>query len=42
MRDKGVSVIFLIMDLTIEEMGAFSGKLGQINCVKVKTITLNI
>lgn len=42
MRDKGVSVIFLVMDLTIEEMGAFFRKLGQINCVKVKTITLNI
>ncbi|MGI6197851.1 MAG: TM1266 family iron-only hydrogenase system putative regulator [Candidatus Cloacimonadaceae bacterium] len=42
MRDKGVSVIFLVIELTVEEMGAFSGKLGQIDSVKVKTITLNI
>ena len=42
MRDKGVSVIFLVMELTTDEMGAFSGKLGQIDSVKVKTITLNI
>ncbi|HPV15126.1 MAG TPA: iron-only hydrogenase system regulator [Candidatus Cloacimonadota bacterium] len=42
MRDKGVSVIFLVMELTTDEMGAFSGKLGQIDSVKVKTITLSI
>ena len=42
MRDKGVSVIFLAMELTVDEMGAFSGKLGQIDSVKVKTITLSI
>ncbi len=42
MRDKNVSVIFLIMELSLDEMGAFSGKLGQIKSVKVKTITLKI
>jgi len=31
MRDLGVSVIFLIMELSTAEMGAFSGKLGQIS-----------
>lgn len=42
MRDKNVSVIFLVMDLDLDRLGAFSGKLGQIPCVKVKTITLKI
>ncbi|HNX37405.1 MAG TPA: iron-only hydrogenase system regulator [Candidatus Cloacimonadota bacterium] len=42
MRDKNVSVIFLIMELDLDGMGAFSGKLGQIKHVKVKTITLKI
>ncbi|MDD2227831.1 MAG: iron-only hydrogenase system regulator [Candidatus Cloacimonetes bacterium] len=42
MRDWGVSVIFLIMELSIAEMGAFSGKLGQIKSVKVKAQTLKI
>ncbi len=42
MRDKNVSVIFLIMELTLDEMGAFSGKLGQMPSVKVKSITLKI
>lgn len=42
MRDWGASVIFLIMELNIADMGAFSGKLGQIPSVKVKTSTLKI
>jgi putative iron-only hydrogenase system regulator len=42
MRDKDVSVIFLIMELDLDQLGAFSGKLGQIPAVKVKTITLKI
>jgi len=42
MRDKNVSVICLVMELSIEAMGAFSGKLGQIPSVKVKSITLKI
>ncbi len=42
MRDKDVSVIFLIMELTLDEMGSFSGKLGQMPSVKVKTTTLKI
>lgn len=42
MRDWGVSVIFLIMELSTAEMGAFSGKLGQIKSVKVKAQTLKI
>lgn len=42
MRDAGVSVIFLIMELSTPEMGAFSGKLGMIKSVKVKASTLKI
>lgn len=42
MKDKGVSVIFLVMELSVDAMGAFSGKLGQIGSVNVKTITLKI
>lgn len=42
MRDVGISVIFLIMELSTAEMGAFSGKLGQIKSVKVKASTLKI
>ncbi len=42
MRDKNVSVIFLVMELDLDQLGSFSGKLGQIPTVKVKTITLKI
>jgi len=42
MRDKNVSVIFLIIELSPDDMGAFSGKLGQIKFVKVKSIALKI
>jgi putative iron-only hydrogenase system regulator len=42
MREKNVSVIFLVMEMNLDEMGAFSGKLGQLKSVKVKSITLKI
>ncbi len=42
MRDLGVSAIFLVMQLETAEMGAFSGKLGMMQGVKVKTTTLKI
>ncbi|HOC95426.1 MAG TPA: iron-only hydrogenase system regulator [Candidatus Cloacimonadota bacterium] len=42
MRDRNVSVIFLILEMDLDELGAFSGKLGQLPAVKVKTITLKI
>lgn len=38
--DKNTSVIFVIVTLTNNELGALSGKLGQINSVKVKSTTL--
>jgi putative iron-only hydrogenase system regulator len=37
---KGVSIIFIIIEMTNDELGALSGKLGQINSVKVKSMTL--
>ena len=42
MRDKQVSVIFVVMEMTPDEIGAFSGKLGQLKSVKVKSIALKI
>ena len=38
--EKNTSVIFLIVTLTNDELGALSGKLGQINLVKVKSTSL--
>jgi len=42
MRDWGASVIFLVMEMTTSEMGSFSGKLGMLPGVKVKSLTLKI
>ena len=42
MRDWGVSAIFLVMEMNTADMGAFSGKLGMMQGVKVKTTTLKI
>lgn len=41
-QDKAVSVIFLVIDLSNDELGAFTGKLGRIPNVKVKSMTLKI
>jgi len=38
--EKNTAVIFIIVTLTNDELGALSGKLGQINSVKVKSTTL--
>lgn len=40
--EANVAVIFLIVQLTNDELGALSGKLGQISSVKVKSSTLKI
>lgn len=37
-RDKGISVISLIIDGTNEDIGALTGKLGSIKDVKVKSV----
>lgn len=36
-REKGISVISLIIDGSTDEIGALTGKLGSIKGVKVKT-----
>jgi len=42
LRDKDVAVIFIIVEMTNDELGALTGKLGQINSVKVSSTTLKI
>ena len=42
MRDRNVSVIFLVMEADLDTLGSFSGKLGEIRSVRVKTMTLKI
>jgi len=36
------AIIFLILEMTTDELGALTGKLGQIPTVKVKSTTLKI
>lgn len=40
LKDINISVIFLIVKMTNDALGALSGKLGQITGVKVKSTTL--
>ncbi len=40
--DKNAAIIFIILVMTNDELGALSGKIGQISSVKVKATTLNI
>jgi len=40
--DQNISIIFIIVNATTDEIGALSGKLGQISSVKVKSTTLKI
>ena len=40
--DQNTSIIFIIVKMTSDEIGALSGKLGQISSVKVKSTTLKI
>lgn len=42
MPDRNVAIIFLIMKMTTNELGALTGKLGQIPSVNVKSITLKV
>ena len=37
MRDKGVSVITLVVEATTDELGALTGKLGNLDGVSVKS-----
>lgn len=40
--DQNTSIIFVIVKMTNDEIGALSGKLGQIASVNVKSTTLKI
>ena len=40
--DKDHAIIFIVVLATQDELGAMSGKLGQIESVKVKTVSLKI
>lgn len=40
--DQNTSIIFIIAKMSNDEVGALSGKLGQISSVKVKSTTLKI
>jgi len=42
MEDKGFAIIFLILKMTTDELGAISGQLGQLKDVTIKTTTLDI
>jgi len=39
-KERNIAIIFLVINTTTDEIGSLSGKLGQLNCVKVKTTTL--
>jgi len=40
MKDQNMAIIFLILKMSTDELGALTGKLGQIQTVRVKSITL--
>ncbi|GAB6189514.1 iron-only hydrogenase system regulator [Marinitoga arctica] len=42
MKERGIAIIFLVVEMSTDELGALSGKLGQISSVKIKTNTLKI
>lgn len=42
MKDQNLAIIFLILKMSTDELGALTGKLGQIETVRVKSITLNV
>ncbi|MFA7056823.1 MAG: TM1266 family iron-only hydrogenase system putative regulator [Candidatus Cloacimonadales bacterium] len=40
--NQNISIIFIIIQLTNDELGAFTGKLGQLTSVNVKSTSLKI
>jgi putative iron-only hydrogenase system regulator len=40
MQERNVAVIFLVVEMWTDEMGALSGRLGQTQSVKVKAVPL--
>lgn len=41
-KEKNFAIIFLIVEMTTDELGALSGKLGQLKDVKVSTTTVKL
>lgn len=39
--DENIAIVFLIVKTTNDNMGAFTGKLGNIKGVKVKSVAVN-
>lgn len=39
-KEKNFAIIFLIVEMSTDELGALSGKLGQLKDVKVSTTTV--
>jgi len=42
MPDRNIAIIFLILKMTTDDLGAMTGKLGQIPSVSVKANTLKV
>ncbi|MCF7885794.1 MAG: iron-only hydrogenase system regulator [Candidatus Marinimicrobia bacterium] len=42
MEEESVAIIFLILKMTTDQLGALSGQLGQLKSVSIKTTTLDI
>ncbi len=40
MRERNLAIIFLVAEMTTDELGAFSGRLGQIPSVQVQSTTI--
>lgn len=40
--NQNISIIFIIIQLTNDELGSFTGKLGQLASVNVKSTSLNV
>ena len=41
-KEQNHAIIFVIVKMTNDALGALSGKLGQIKCVKVSTTTVTL
>lgn len=42
LEKHNAAIIFLILEMTTDELGALTGKLGQIPTVRVKSTTLKV
>ena len=42
LESEGIAIIFLILKMTTDELGAISGQLGQLQSVSIKSTTLDI